>query len=73
VNRSLPIEHVIHANMERRVVSLRRKAGRRVVSVAPRVISGQLDFLGKLGSTLAGIVLFQSLRSRELDFVPART
>jgi hypothetical protein len=43
VNRSLPIEHVMRANIERRVVSQRRKAGRRLVSAAPRVIVGQLE------------------------------
>ena len=53
----------MRANMERRVVSQRRKAGRRLVSVALRVISGQLDFLGKLGSIPFGIVShFWSLR-----------
>jgi hypothetical protein len=55
--------------MERRVVSQRRKAGQRLVSVAPRVIVGQLDFLGKLVSPFTAFFShFWSLRCTRTEY-----
>ena len=48
---------------------LLRKAGRRLFSVAPRVIVGQSDFLGQFGwLPLAG--MFEVCARRELKFAP---
>ena len=58
LKESLPIEHARRANMEWRDGSQRRKAGRRPLSVAPRVIVGQLDFLVQLGSLTFAILKF---------------